>query len=77
MNATERLMGLVQKGTITLSRARIIVKDLLWHESFVTTDLYLNYHGQMDTIYQAINDYGKQLQEWVEQAMNGMDVADE
>jgi len=77
MNMTELLMELVQKGTITLSRARMTVKDLLWHESFATTDLYLNYRSQMDEIYAAVNDYGKQLQEWIEQAMKGMEVADE
>ncbi|MDK9704614.1 MAG: tyrosine-type recombinase/integrase [Sulfuritalea sp.] len=77
MNMTELLMELVQKGTITLSRARMTVKELLWHESFATTDLYLDYRSQMDAIYEAVNGYGKQLQEWVEQAMKGVEVADE
>lgn len=77
MNMTEQLMELVQGGTITLSRARMIVKDLLWHESFATTDLYLNYRSQMDSIYGAVNSYGKQLQEWIEQAMNGIEVTNE
>jgi len=77
MNTNERLMGLVQKGTITLSRARMILKDLLWHESFATTDLYLEYRSQMDAIYEAVNGYGKQLQVWIDRAMTGMDVADE
>lgn len=77
MNMTELLMEGVKKGVITLSRARMIVKDLLWHESFATTDLYLNYRSQMEAIYEAVNGYGKQLQEWVNQAMNGMEMADE
>lgn len=77
MNMTELLMELVQKGAITLSRARMIVKDLLWHESFTTTDLYLNYRSQMDAIYEAVNGYGKQLQEWIERAMKGMEMMDE
>lgn len=77
MNMTELLMESVQKGTITLSRARTIVKDLLWHESFATTDLYLNYRSQMDAIYEAVNGYGEQLQEWIEQAMKGVEVKGE
>lgn len=77
MNMTELLIEQVQKGTITLSRARLIVKELLWHESLATTDLYLNYRSQMDAIYEAVNGYGKQLQAWIEQAMKGMDLSDE
>ncbi|BBN90126.1 site-specific integrase [Azospira sp. I09] len=77
MNMTEQMMELVQQGTITLSRARMTVKDLLWHESFATTDLYLNYRSQMDVIYEAVNGYGRQLQEWIEQAMKGMEVTHE
>lgn len=77
MNMTEQLMQRVQAGQITLHRARMIVKDLLWHESLATTDLYLNYRSQMDAIYEAVNGYGRQLQVWIEQAMTGMDVTDE
>jgi hypothetical protein len=77
MNMTEVLMDLVQKKTITPSRARMIVKDLLWHESFATTDLYLNYRSQMDAIYEAVNGYGKQLQEWIAQTMTDLKVFDE
>lgn len=70
MNMTELLMDLVQKKKITLARARMVVKELLWHESFATTDLYLNYPSQMGDIYAAINGWGKQLQEWTEQGRN-------
>lgn len=77
MNMTELLLELVQKGTITLGQARMTVKDLLWHESFATTDLYLNYRSQMDVIYKAVNSYGNQLQIWIEQAMKGLELADE
>ena len=77
MNITELLMELVQSGSITLNRARMTVKDLLWHESFATTDVYLNHRSQMDTIYEAVNGYGEQLQRWINQAMKGMEVPDE
>lgn len=77
MSMTELLMELVQKRAITLHRARTNVKDLLWHESFDTTDDYLNHRSQMDTIYEAVNGYGKQLQAWVGQAMKGMELSDE
>lgn len=69
MNMTEALMELVQNKKITLARARTIVKELLWHESFATTDLYLNYPSQMGEIYAAINGWGKQLQAWTEQGV--------
>lgn len=72
MNITELLMEQVQVGKVTLNRARMTVKDLLWHESFATTDLYLNYSSQMDAIYEAVNGYGEQLQRWIDQAMKGM-----
>lgn len=77
MNMTEELMKSVQAKTITLHRARMIVKDLLWHESLATTDLYLNYRSQMDAIYEAVNGYGRQLQVWIEQAMNSIEGTDE
>lgn len=77
MNMTELLLALVQKKVITLHRARMIVKDLLWHESFGTTDLYLNYRSQMNAIYEAVNGYGEWLQERIALAMNGMGVANE
>lgn len=76
MNITELLMEFVQSGSITLNRARMTVKDLLWHESFTTTDVYLNYRSQMDAIYVAVNGYGEQLQRWIDQATKGM-VIDE
>jgi len=77
MNITELLMEQVHAGKITLNHARMTVKDLLWHESFATTDLYLNYLSQMDAIYEAVNGYGEQLQKWTEQAMKSMEVPDE
>lgn len=77
MNMTELLMEGVEKKVISLNRVRIIVKDLLWHESLATTDLYLNYRNQMDSIYAAVNDYGMQLQLWINVAMNRIELKDE
>lgn len=77
MNMTELLLSLVHAEKITLHRARLTVKDLLWHESFATTDLYLNHRSQMDTVYDAVNSYGKQLQEWIKLAMKGPELTDE
>jgi len=73
MNMTEHFTGQVQEGAITLYKARMNVKDLLWHESFATTDLYLNYRSQMDAIYEAVNKFGETLQRWAERAMKGLD----
>ena len=77
MNMNELLMKSVQKKQISLGRARSILKELLWHESFSTTDLYLNYPGQMHAVYAAVNGYGEQVQKWIEQAMNIQAVCDE
>lgn len=71
MNMVETQTALVQKGVVTLHKARMNVKDLMWHESLTTTDLYLNYRSQMDAMYAAINNYGEQLQTWIECAMKG------
>jgi len=73
MNMTELFTGQVQEGAITLHKARMNVKDLLWHESFATTDLYLNYRSQMDAIYEAVNKFGETLQRWTDRAMKGLD----
>ena len=77
MNMTELLMKQVQEGTISQSRARTIVKDLMWHASSATTDLYLNYRSQTNAIYEAVDAYGNQLQKWIKQAMTGTVVSDE
>lgn len=71
MNMTEAQSALVQKGVITLHRARLNVKELMWHESLATTDLYLNYRSQLNAMYAAIDNYGEQLQVWIKRAMEG------
>jgi hypothetical protein len=72
MNMTEELTKQVSEGKITLHKARMIVKDLMWHQSFATTDLYLDFRGQIDSYYEAINGYGETLQRWTERMMKGM-----
>jgi len=74
MNMTEELMKLVKEGKITLHRARLIVKDLMWHTSLATTDLYLNFKKSMDVFYKAINGYGEHLQRWTDRAMKGLSI---
>lgn len=77
MSMTELLLTLVEDKQISLNQARMIVKDLLWHESLSTTDLYLDYKIKMDQTYSAINGFGKQLKEWCDQAMKSMETTDE
>lgn len=77
MNMTELQMEEVHKGTITYHRARLNVKDLMWHASLDTTDRYLNYRSQMGEIYAAVNAYGDQLQEWITRGMSHMGMSDE
>lgn len=72
MNQTDMQMGLVEKGIITLDKARNNVRELMGHESSETTDLYLDYRKQMDSVFAALNGYGEQVQVWIERAMRGV-----
>lgn len=74
MNMTEELMKQVEEGKITLHKARLIVKDLMWHRSSATTDLYLDYKKNIDVFYKAINGYGEHLQQWTDRAMMGLTI---
>jgi hypothetical protein len=73
MNQTDIQMSLVQAGVITLSKARSIVKELMWHSSLTTTDKYLDYRKQIKMIHAAINGYGDYVQEWIDSAMKGIE----
>lgn len=72
MNITEALLKLVQEGKLSLGRARLFVRDLMWHEDLGTTDLYLNYRSQLDAFQAAVDEYGEQLQIWAKQAMSSV-----
>lgn len=72
MNQTDIQMALVQKGILTLRKARTNVMALMGHASSDTTDRYLDYRKQMDAAYAAINGYGDQVRAWIDGAMKGM-----
>lgn len=77
MNQTDIQLALVESGKTTLSKARDIVRQLMWHESASTTDRYLDYRSRQALVYAAINTYGEQVQGWINYAMNvgrGSDV---
>lgn len=74
MNMTEELLLQVEQGKIRLDKARLIVKDLMWHKSAATTDLYLNYTKEMDAYYEALNGYGEYLKDWTDRAMKGLHI---
>lgn len=74
MNVTEELTKQVEEGKITLHKARLIVKDLMWHKSSATTDIYLDYKKKIDAFYKAIDGYGEHLQLWTDRAMKGLTV---
>lgn len=77
MNQTDIQMALVEKGEITLYKARIVVMALMGHASSATTDLYLDYRKQMEQARAAINGYGEQVQRWIADAMAGIGYDDE
>lgn len=72
MNHTDIQMILVDSGQVTLSQARNIVRQLMWHKNSSTTDLYLDYRRRLEQVYAAINGYGEQVQLWIDQAMTGV-----
>ena len=72
MNHTDIQMDLVDTGKVTLSQARNIVRQLLWHKNSTTTDLYLDYRRRLEQVYAAIDGYGEQVQLWIDQAMKGV-----
>ncbi len=74
MNMTEELLKQVETGKMTLHKARITVKDLMWHSSGATTDLYLNYKTRIANFYEAIDGYGEYLQKWADRAMLGLTI---
>lgn len=74
MNMTEELTKQVEEGKITLHKARLIVKDLMWHTSSATTDRYLDYKKNIDVFYKAINGYGEHLRQWTDRAMKGLTI---
>ncbi|MFA6121842.1 MAG: hypothetical protein WCT35_07390 [Sideroxydans sp.] len=71
MNTEAKLVKMVQAGVITLDKARQILRTLMWHESSATTDQYLDYRAQMERIFTAVNEYGDQVQAWIDTAKNG------
>ena len=77
MNQTDVQLALVEKGVITLHKARIAVMALMGHESSATTDLYLNCRKQMAQAYAAIDGHGEQVQTWIAEAMAGIGYNDE
>lgn len=76
MNMTEELTKQVEARKITLHKGRLIVKDLMWHTSLGTTDLYLDYKKNIDVFYKAINGYGEHLKQWTDRAMRGLTICE-
>jgi integrase len=73
MNHTDIQNRLVDTGKTTRTKARNIVRQLMWHVSGETTDLYLDYRERLEQVTSAINHYGEQIQAWTDMAMEGSD----
>jgi integrase len=74
MNVNEELMKLVENGKISLHKARLTLKELLWHSSLSTTDLYLNYTKNRNAFSAAVDGFGQNLQRWANKAKCGLDI---
>jgi integrase len=74
MNTMEALDELITEKKVTRHQAGMILKDLLWHASMDTTDLYIDYKSKNEGFYAAINGYGEHLRQWTDRAMKGLDI---
>lgn len=61
MNLTDTLLLLAQKGKMTLTKVREEVRDRMMHESYETTDLYLEYRKNQKRLRQTQKAYEKHL----------------
>jgi hypothetical protein len=69
MNQTDIQLGLVEVGKSSLTKARDIVRQLMWHQSAATTDRYLDFRSRIALVYTAVNTYGEQVQNWINDAV--------
>lgn len=77
MNMEAKLVRKVQTGEIAFDKARQILRALMWHESSATTDLYLDYRAQMERVFAAVDEYGDQIQAWINNAVDGLGFGNE
>jgi len=76
MNLTDIQLSLVERKETTLARAREFVKTRMGHESWVTTDLYLNYRSNLSMINAAVDAHEQYYRELIEKAWEGnLDVS--
>lgn len=73
MNTESILVNRVYKKEMSMDKARQILKELMWHKSVETTDLYLNFRALSNSASNAVNDLGSQVQIWIEDAMKGLE----
>lgn len=68
MNLTDSQLKLVEQKKRTLSEVREFVKVRMGHKSAATTDLYLQFRGNLAHILQVMDDHDDHLRKLVEQA---------
>lgn len=72
MNTESILINKVYSKQLNMDKARQILSALMWHKSASTTDLYLNYRSLANSATNALDDYGLQVQGWIESAKRGV-----
>ncbi len=73
MNLSDALNELVEKKKITLTEARNIIREMMCHDSFSTTDEYLDYREKTKIIRATQEHYQQYLKTLSEAASKGLD----
>lgn len=71
MNLTDSQMSLVQSGEKTLHQVREFVKTRMWHRSSSTTDIYLQFRGNLKMVRQVQLTYENFLTKLARKAIGG------
>lgn len=72
MNLTDALINNVDLGKLTLTQARNEVRDRMGHDSYETTDNYLQYREKSNTIKQTQSAYERHLNKLATAIMDGL-----
>ena len=71
MNTEAILVSMVADGKLKKEQVRPILSALMWHKYSKTTELYLNYRSFANATAEAVDEYGSQIQLWIDEAQKG------
>lgn len=71
MNLTDMQLAHVEQKKKTLAHVRDFVKSRMGHESYETTDLYLNFRHNQEMVYAAVDGHEAYFRELIDRAWRG------